>query len=96
MSIVRMKDMELQEERQTNEKKRRFGLELLDFVKILLVCFIIAFGINTFIARAVFVDGSILSPTLHDGEFGFKSLLGRTPEGVHHCASGTAVRSLYR
>ena len=37
--------MELQEEKQTNEKQRRFGLELLDFVKILLVCFIVAFGI---------------------------------------------------
>ena len=28
-----MKNMELQEEKQTNEKQRRFGLELLDFVK---------------------------------------------------------------
>ena len=64
-----MKNMELQEEKQTNEKQRRFGLELLDFVKILLVCFIVAFGIKTFIARPVFVEGSSMYPTLQDGEF---------------------------
>ncbi len=83
MSIVRMKNMELQEEKQTNEKQRRFGLELLDFVKILLVCFIAAFGIKTFIARPVFVEGSSMYPTLQDGEFGFTNLLGLSLEGVN-------------
>ena len=83
MSIVRMKNMELQEEKQTNEKQRRFGLELLDFVKILLVCFIVAFGIKTFIARPVFVEGSSMYPTLQDGEFGFTNLLGLSFEGVN-------------
>ena len=75
--------MELQEEKQTNEKQRRFGLELLDFVKILLVCFIVAFGIKTFIARPVFVEGSSMYPTLQDGEFGFTNLLGLSLEGVN-------------
>ena len=75
--------MELQEEKQTNEKQRRFGLELLDFVKILLVCFIVAFGIKTFIARPVFVQGSSMYPTLQDGEFGFTNLLGLSLEGVN-------------
>ncbi len=75
--------MELQEEKQTNEKQRRFGLELLDFVKILLVCFIVAFGIKTFIARPVFVEGSSMYPTLQDGEFGFTNLLGLSFEGVN-------------
>ena len=75
--------MELQEEKQTNEKQRRFGLELLDFVKILLVCFIVAFGIKTFIARPVFVVGSSMYPTLQDGEFGFTNLLGLSFEGVN-------------
>ena len=75
--------MELQEEKQTNEKQRRFGLELLDFVKILLVCFIVAFGIKTFISRPVFVEGSSMYPTLQDGEFGFTNLLGLSLEGVN-------------
>ena len=75
--------MELQEEKQTNEKQRRFGLELLDFVKILLVCFIVAFGIKTFISRPVFVEGSSMYPTLQDGEFGFTNLLGLSFEGVN-------------
>ncbi|WP_075876172.1 signal peptidase I [Merdibacter massiliensis] len=66
-----------------NEKKIR-GLqwEVFDFVKILLICFIVALGIKTFIAQPVYVDGSSMYPTLEDGEFGFTNLLGLRLDGI--------------
>ena len=68
---------------ENKQEKRGFKWELLDFVKILIVCFIAAMGIKTFIAQPVFVEGSSMYPTLADGEFGFTNLLGLSLEGVN-------------
>ena len=66
-----------------NREKQGMKYELFSFVKILILCLIIAFGIKTFIAQPVFVEGSSMYPTLEDGEFGFTNLIGLSLEGVN-------------
>ncbi len=65
------------------KETRGLRREIFDFVKILIVCFIVALGIKAFIAQPVFVEGSSMYPTLADGEFGFTNLLGLSLEGVN-------------
>ncbi len=75
-----MRVMKMEE---NTQKKKGLRWELFDFVKILLICFIAALGIKTFIAQPVFVEGSSMYPTLEDGEFGFTNLLGLSIEGIN-------------
>ncbi len=61
---------------ENTKQKQGLKKEVFDFVKILVLCFVVALGIKTFIAQPVFVEGSSMYPTLEDGEFGFTNLLG--------------------
>lgn len=48
--------------------------EVLDIVRIVLICFVCVFVSTRFLFKPVRVDGSSMYPTLEDGEFGFSNV----------------------
>ena len=55
-------------------KKESLKIEVLDFVRMILICFVFVFLCVKFIFRPVTVDGSSMYPTLIDKEFGFSNV----------------------
>jgi len=55
-------------------KKESFKIEVLDFVRMILICFVFVFLCVKFVFRPVTVDGSSMYPTLIDKEFGFSNV----------------------
>lgn len=65
------------ETKKVNETKT----EILDFIKMVLICFVLVFLCVKFFFRPITVSGSSMYPTLEDQEFGFSNVFaGLTSE----------------
>lgn len=64
--------MEEQLKKQTKEDSKK--IEILDFIRLILICFVVVFLCVKFVFRPVTVDGDSMVPTLHNNEFGFSNV----------------------
>ncbi len=64
----------MEEKIKQETKKENVKIEILDFLRITLICFIFVFLCVKFIFRPVTVDGLSMYPTLKDQEFGFSNI----------------------
>ena len=72
-----------EEKQQTaGKQKTNFFRELLDYLVTLAVCFVIVWGVTSFLVRPIEVVGSSMFPTLHPDSRGFANILGRRTEGL--------------
>lgn len=53
---------------------KRIVMELLDLLKIFVVCFVVVYLLTHFIAKPIRVEGSSMYPTLKDGEIGITNV----------------------
>lgn len=67
--------MEDKEVKNQIDTKKSYSIELLDFVRLTLICFVIVFLCVKFLVRPVTVDGSSMYPNLKDGESGFSNVI---------------------
>lgn len=64
----------MEEKLKKETKKESLKIEILDFVRMILICFVFVFLCVKFVFRPVTVDGSSMYPTLIDKEFGFSNV----------------------
>lgn len=57
------------------QEERGLMYEILDFVKITLICFLVVLFCVKFIAKPVSIDGDSMYPTLKNGDYGFSSIV---------------------
>lgn len=57
-----------------SKNKHTILIELLDLVRIVLICFVIVFICTNFIFKPVKVEGVSMYPTLEDEEYGFSNI----------------------
>lgn len=53
---------------------KRIVMELLDLLKIFVICFVVVYLLTHFIAKPIRVEGSSMYPTLKDGEIGITNV----------------------
>lgn len=73
----------MEEKLKEETKKESFKIELLDFVRMILICFVFVFLCVKFVFRPVTVDGSSMYPTLENQEFGFSNVFSTFIGDVH-------------
>lgn len=66
--------IKMEENIKKETKKESVKIEILDFVRMILICFVFVFLCVKFVFRPVTVDGSSMYPTLEDKEFGFSNV----------------------
>ena len=59
---------------ENNNIGRRIIAELLDLVKIFVICFVAVYLLTNFVAKPIRVEGSSMYPTLKDGEIGITNV----------------------
>ncbi|WP_277489577.1 MULTISPECIES: signal peptidase I [unclassified Breznakia] len=64
----------MEEKLKKETKKESIKIEILDFVRMILICFVFVFLCVKFVFRPVTVDGNSMYPTLVDQEFGFSNV----------------------
>lgn len=64
-------------------KKDGLLIEILDIIRIVLICFILVFICTRFFFKPVKVEGSSMYPTLEDGEFGFSNVFSTLNENFN-------------
>lgn len=68
--------MDEQQENIQDSLGKRIGKEILDLLRIFLICFISIFLITQFVIKPIRVEGSSMYPTLEDGEIGLTNVFG--------------------
>lgn len=58
------------------KNKVNWKLELLDFIKTFMICFVLVFVITTFIVKPIRVNQNSMYPTILDKSVGFSNALG--------------------
>ncbi|OCN05010.1 hypothetical protein A4S06_09575 [Erysipelotrichaceae bacterium MTC7] len=66
--------MNKREETRNNKKQEITKTEILSFVKMVLICFVLVFLCVKFFFRPITVSGISMYPTLEDKEFGFSNV----------------------
>lgn len=59
-----------------SKNKHTILIELLDLIRIVLICFVIVFICTNFLFKPVKVEGVSMYPTLEDKEYGFSNIFG--------------------
>lgn len=66
--------MKVEEKLKKETKKESIKIEILDFARMILICFVFVFLCVKFVFRPVTVDGNSMYPTLVDSEWGFSNV----------------------
>lgn len=74
MVEMRNERMENQQMEQQEPLGKRIVKEILDLVRIFIICFVSIFLITQFIVKPIRVEGSSMYPTLEDGEIGLTNV----------------------
>lgn len=68
--------MDNQQENIQDSLGKRIGKEILDLLRIFVICFVSIFLITQFVIKPIRVEGSSMYPTLEDGEIGLTNVFG--------------------
>ncbi len=65
--------------------KKEFNLmkELFDFIKTIIICFLLVYLITQFLFRPIKVKGTSMYPTLNDGDYGISNVILKNINGIN-------------
>lgn len=62
--------------KKVDKKPTSLFIEVLDIIRSVIVCFVVAWVIATFIAKPIRIDGTSMYPTLHHNDYGLSNVIG--------------------